>query len=213
MESPKHPFGDTMSNSTDIDFSLYPRWNDSCIWRTQDEGLLIFKIEQQSTQGDSEEFTDIRHIVLNREGKDAWMLCTGVHTGEEIVNMLKKEYEGDEKSIQKDVTEMIATLLEEGYLLLEDSPHPARHDLDEKAYPKRSDDAIANVVEDNFVIMSMKTSHVYSFDKNVEYLWDICDGIHTVGEILSTAANTDETLFLLNFLIRLGFLELKNYTG
>jgi hypothetical protein len=58
--------------------------------------------------------------------------------------------------------------------------------------------------------MNMKTSEVHSFEKTTEYLWEICDSTHTAGEIVSSAAHTEETAFLLNFLVRLGLLKVKD---
>lgn len=192
---------------TDIDLFSYPRWNDSCIWRPQDELLLVFRISETVTEN-AEVWHDITRIVLNTEGKDTWLLCTGEHTVNEIVDTLQKEYEGDYRTIQKDVLEMLATLVEKGYIIMEKSPCPATRDLDEDGYPVRSDDVITNTVEGNFVIMHMKTSEVHSFDQDMEQVWNLCDGTHTVGEILS-AANTDDVAFMIHFLMRLGVLVLK----
>lgn len=204
--------GDIMTDNS-IDLSLYPRWSDSCIWRLQNDGLFVVRITERAgeqTEQSDAVFHTVEHIILNREGKETWMLCTGEHTVDTIVKTTQEEYEGDEQVIQKDIVEMIARIAEENYISLEQSPRKAIRGLDENAYPKRKDDVVANTVEDNFVIMNMKTSEVHSFDQRVENLWDICDGTHTVGEILSAAANTDETQFLLEFLIRLGLLELKD---
>lgn len=160
------------------------------------------------TEDSAELRHDVSRIVLNTEGKDTWLLCTGEHTVNDIVDTLQKEYEGDYQTIQKDVLEMLATLVEKGYLIMEKSPCPATRDLDEDGYPVRSGDVITNTVEGNFVIMHMKTSEVHSFDQDMEQVWNLCDGTHTVGEILS-AANTDEVTFMIHFLMRLGVLELK----
>ncbi len=206
----KMHFGDIMMDDTGLDLSLFPRWDDSCIWRSVDSGILIFRItEQIAEEGPAEVFHAVQNIRLNREGKDTWTLCTGENTIETIVHTLQQSYEGDEKAIQNDVVTMVEKLHEEGYLLLEESPHPATRELDETATLTRNDDVISNVVEENFVIMNMKTSEVHSFGKHIEPLWDMCDSTHTVGDILSAAANTEETLFFLQFLVKLGLIKLK----
>lgn len=204
--------GDIMTDNR-IDLSLYPRWSDSCIWRPQNDGLFVVRITERAgeqTEQSDAVFHTVEHIILNREGKETWMLCTGEHTVDTIVKTLQEEYEEDEQAIQKDVVEMIARTAEKNYISLEQSPRKADRGMDGNAYPKRKDDVVANAVEDNFVIMNMKTSEIHSFDQPIENLWDICDGTHTVGEILSTAANTDETQFLLEFLLKLDLLELKD---
>ncbi len=190
-----------------LDLSSYPRWSTSCIWKSQDDGLFIVHI----TSGDTRDAVHtVQHIVLNREGKDVWMLCTGEHTITDIVTILENEYEGDELAIEKDVVDMITQMVEQTYIVLEKYPVKAVHGLDQKLYPKRKDDVIVNTVEGKFVLMNMVTSEVHSFDLPVKNLWDICDGTRSVGEIVSTAANTDEAQFLLGFLVKLGFLELLN---
>ncbi len=191
---------------TKIDLSSYPRWNDSCIWRLQDELLLVFRISETVAEN-AKVHHDINRIVLNTEGKDTWLLCTGECTVHEIVDALQKEYEGDYQTIQKDVLDMLTTLVEKGYITMEKSPHPATRDLDENSYPVRSDDVITNTVEDNFVIMHMKTSEVHSFDQDMEKVLNLCDGTHTVGEMLS--ATTGDVTFMIHFLIRLGVVALK----
>jgi len=195
---------------TDIDLSLYPRWNDSCVWRPADDGLIIFQISQITDEHGPAPHHTVQHIFLNREGYDTWMLCTGENTIRDIVKALQKEYEGDEQAIQTDVVNMVAKMREEEFLLLEQSPCRVDFSLDENAYPRRSDDIIANIIEDNFIVMKMTTSEVHSFNRNVEHLWNICDGTHTVGEILQNATNADEISFLLHFFIKLDFLELKD---
>lgn len=194
--------------STDIDLSMYPRWNDACIWKRTEDGLIIFQITEQPGGAQTAPSHTVCNITLNREGRDAWSLCTGEHTVASIVDTLQKEYLGDPSFIQRDITEMIARLAEENYLLLEKSPHPADRNLDEKAFLKRSDHVIANVVEDHFIVMNLLSSEVHSFDRGVEYIWNICDSTHTAGDILAAAANKEETQFLLHFLVRLGMIEL-----
>ena len=201
--------GGTM-RTQDIDPSLYLRWNDSCIWRPADDGIFILQINPQFTEQGSVGGHMVRHITLNREGKDTWMLCAGDKTVRDIIEILQEEYEGEKEVIQKDITTFITNLCEEKYVIVQESPDVVSRGPDNNAYPVRIDDAIANVVEDNFIIMNMKTSEVHSFDKHVETLWDICDGTRTVGDILSAAANRDEAAFLLDFLIRLGFLILRH---
>ena len=193
-----------MSDKNDIDLSQYPRWSDFCIWRPSDDGIYILRI------GESGERRTFQAVRLNYEGKDTWMRCTGENTIGDIIRILKEDYEGDEKIIQEDVLKMVRDLQKGEYLILEQSPNPARRQLDDRGCPRRIDDVIANVVEDNFVIMNMKTSEVHSFDKNVEYLWNICDGSRTIGEIISAAADADDILFLLQLLIRIDLLELRD---
>lgn len=142
------------------------------------------------------------------EGRDAWIYCNGENTINNIINILQKIYKGNRKDIQNDFFKMIKTLSEEGYLSLEQSPNPARSQIDEKAYPKRNNDAIANIIEDNFIIMDMKTSEVYSFERELDYVWDMCDGSKTINDILSATTNTDDVMFLLQILTRIGLLEL-----
>jgi hypothetical protein len=187
-----------------VDLSSYPRWNDSCIWRIKDELLLVFLIHEIK---DAEIRHDVHNIVLNTEGKDTWLLCTGEHTIHDIVDILHKKYEGDYLVIQHDVIDMVVNLVEKGYIVVGDSPHVVTRDLDENAYLVRSDDVITNTVEDKFVIMHMKTDEIHSFDQDMEQVWDLCDGSHTVGEIVS-AVDTDG-VFMIHFLIRLGAVTLK----
>ncbi len=188
----------------DLDLSLYPRWNDTCVWRPAEEGLVVIKITESE-----EKHHDHQTARLNYESRDIWLLCTGENTIRDIADTLSKEYEGDRNVIREDISKMISTLEKEGFLTLEKSPRAAERKLDENACPKRNDDVISNVVEDKFVMMNVKTSEVHSFDKDVKYIWNICDSTHTVGEIVSAAANAGETAFLLQYLTKLGFLEFE----
>ena len=193
-------YGDPLT----VDLSSYPQWSDSCIWRMKDDSLLVFLIHEIK---DAEIQHDVQSIVLNTEGKDTWLLCTGEHTIQDIVDILHKKYEGDYLVIQNDVIGMVVKLVENGYIVVRDSPHVVTRDLCENAYLVRSDDVITNMVEDKFVIMHMKTDEIHSFDQDMGQVWDLCDGSHTVGEIVS-AVDTDGT-FMIHFLIRLGAVKVK----
>jgi len=197
-----------MKENADLNSLFYPRWSDSCIWKPQEQGLFILRISQEYPEGESSSPSHVmNHIVLNEEGKDTWMLCTGENTVEEVVTTLQERYEGEFQAIFSDVAEMISLLLKENFLTLEESPCPVSPPLDESVHIKRSDTIIAQVIEDNFVVMNMNTSEVHSFEKDTSTLWELCDGTHTVGDIMSQAANPEDTLFLLNFLVRLGMVE------
>jgi len=95
------------------------------------------------------------------------------------------------------------------FISLEKSPSKVEYGLNKIIYPKRKDDVITNTVEDTFVLMNMVTSEVYSFHVVVKTVWDTCDGTRSVGEIVSAAVNPDETEFFLNFLVKIGFLQLE----
>lgn len=192
-----------MDDTATLELSLYPRWNDSCVWKPTDDGVIIVKI-QKSEQGPY----SFQALKLNTEGKDTWMHCTGENTISDIIEILQAGYEGGRQDIQRDVVGMIMTLGKEGYLFLEQSSHRIEQPLNEKAYPRRNDDVIANVIEDKFVIMDMKTSEVYSLEKEIECLWDMCDGTRTVEDIISAAPNHVEAAFSLQLLAKVGLLEL-----
>lgn len=200
-----------MKKNAELNSLFYPRRSDSCIWKPQEQGLFILHINQEYPQGESSSPSHVmNHIVLNEEGKDTWMLCTGENTVEEIVTTLLERYEGEFQAIFSDVAEMISLLLKEKYLTLEESPCPVNPPLDESVRLKRNDTIIAQVIEDNFVVMNMNTSEVHSFEKDISSLWELCDGTHTVDDIVSQAAHSEDTLFLLNFLVQLGMVEIAN---
>lgn len=208
MESDKSFSGDIMEPTPDTD--VYPRWSDACIWKSDGESLIIVRISEEHTEEGAAPFHAVRRITLNREGRDTWLLCTGERTAESIIRIVQGDYQGDLQLIQRDVLDMLRKLADEGFLVLESALHPATRSLDGNVYPRRSDDAIANTVENSFIIMNMLTSEAHSFEKSVEHLWNLCDGAHTVNDILSFAADADEVLFMLHFLVRLGLIELKS---
>lgn len=186
---------------------LYPCRSRSCIWKPENDGLSIVHITEHGEP--PRVVHTVQRLVVNREGKDTWMLCTGERTMKDITAILEKEYEGDAQTIQKDVITMITQMAEQSYISLEKSPLKAEYGLDKNICPKRKDDVIVNTVEDNFVLMNMVTSEVYSFHVVVKDVWDTCDGTRSVGEIVSAAVNPDETEFFLNFLVKIGFLQLE----
>lgn len=192
----------------DLDF-LYPVWSHACIWKPDKEGLFVVHISDQHTEAGAAPFHAIHHITLNREGKEAWLLCTGRNTVGSIVETLQKEYPVGSQLIQDDVTSMIQSLSQDGFLVLHETPTVVDLDLEGTAFPWRSDDAIANVVEDNFVIMNMLTSEAFSFERDVETLWNICDGHHAVHDLLSAAASTADVEYLIKFLLKLGLIEMR----
>ena len=62
---------------------------------------------------------DARHervLVLNRTASDVWLLCDGLHTLDEIIDLLARAYGTKPSAIRSDVETTLDRFLTEGFL-------------------------------------------------------------------------------------------------
>lgn len=166
--------------------NAYPRWDDGCITQDlADEGLLVLKIRKLRIRGSVQYVSE--SISLNREGKDVWKLCDGKNTTEEIISKLHKEYIVNKAVLAGDVIKMIENLLNKGYLTLERKKKSVRQRIGLEGYPHYKNNLTWKTLDENFVVMSMKNGAFFTFPKEMERLWNLCDGNNSMKHILVKA--------------------------
>jgi hypothetical protein len=171
---------------------LYPRRDDRCVTQDSVDGeLLVLKIEKSRIRG--YDHYAFKGISLNREGKDVWKLCDGMNTIEEIISKLHGEYIVDKVTLVDDLIKMIENLLNEGYLSLEKRKKVVRR-INLESYPHYKDDIIWRTFDENFVILNMKNSALFTFPRKIEKLWKLCNGRNNIKHILMKTKNLDTSL-------------------
>jgi len=68
--------------------------------------------------------------------------------------------------------------------------------INPESCPKRGNQVIVQKAASDILLLNMEDGHYYSLNEVGGRVWELCDGIHTVSQVVASLASEYETPYL-----------------